>query len=375
MPSRVRDQIFLGGVNLESWVRAKLRELVAIPSETGQEAALLRYLEEELARYGIPWARQPVNGDRYNLLLNPQPEPRLLIDVHVDTVPIRLEGITCPLREEEDVVYGRGACDAKGSLAAVLAAVHWWLDRPSPPPLPVTVAFTVDEENAGLGSEVLAQALKPRAALVMEPTELAVCVAQAGSLVVRLAARGLAVHGSEFEQGQNACSKLLNALARLSSLSFLGREHPRLGRADYNLRYLHGGAPELVVPAHCEAVVDFRLLPSMDLAAVQQEVEAFWKAAELEGEIVEVAPPYEISPEEPVVKLLGAAMRRALEREPEIAGIKSWTDAENYHAVGVPAAVWGPGRLAVAHTPREHIRISELADAAGVLITLLGELG
>ena len=363
------------GVSLETWVRAKLRELVAVPSETGQETALLRYLEEELARYGVPWARQPVNGDRYNLLLNPQPRPRLLIDVHVDTVPIRLEGAACPLREEGDVVYGRGACDAKGSLAAVLAAVRWWLGQSSPSPLPVTVAFTVDEENAGLGSEVLAAALQPQAALVMEPTELAVCVAQAGSLVVRLEAQGLAVHGSEFEQGQNACRKLLEALARLSSLSFLGQEHPLLGRADYNLRYLHGGTPELVVPAHCEAVVDFRLLPAMDLAAAQQEVEAFWKAEGLDGEIVEVAPPYEISPTEPVVEKLGSALRRTLEREPVIAGIKSWTDAENYHAVGVPAVVWGPGRLAVAHTPREHIRISELADAAGVLITLFGELG
>ena len=362
-------------MELEGWVRAKLRELIAIPSETGHETALLRHLEDDLAGFAVPLARQPVSGDRYNLLLNPLPEPALLIDVHVDTVPIGLEGVGCPLREEDDLLYGRGACDAKGSLAAILAAVRWWLERASFSTLPVTVAFTVDEEGAGLGSEVLAAAIRPQAALVMEPTEMVVCVAQAGSLVVRLKAQGLAAHGSEIEQGRNACERLLRSLSALSSLSFLGREHALLGRATYNLRYLHGGTPELVVPGRCEAVVDFRFLPSQEPDAVQREVQAFWEGEGLEGDGVEVAPPYEIEPGQPVVRLLGSALRRALGQEAVIGGIKSWTNAENYHAAGVPAIIWGPGRLAVAHSPREHIRVSELVAAVKVLVALFEEWG
>lgn len=356
---------------LESWVRAKLRELVAIPSETGQEAAIVAYLEEELAGYGLPLARQPVQGERHNLLVNPLPEPALLIDVHVDTVPLTLEGVGCPFREEGDLLYGRGACDAKGSIVAVLAALRLLAPLPSPGAFPVTIALTVDEEGAGLGSELLADALRPRAALAMEPTGLALCPAQAGSLVVRLKAQGVAAHGSEFEAGQNACAALLESLARLSSLSFLKSSHPLLGPSGYNLRYLRGGAPELIVPQACEAVVDFRLLPGMDAEAIRQEVEAFWQREGLEGEIVELAPAYALQGNEAIIGLFRSAFKKACGREPEITGMKSWTDAENFYAVGVPAIIWGPGELAVAHTPHEHINVRDIVAAAQVLRALV----
>jgi acetylornithine deacetylase/succinyl-diaminopimelate desuccinylase-like protein len=359
--------------DLASWIKTLLLNLLAIPSETGSEGPILAYLERELAEFGLPMARQPVAGDRYNLLLNPLPEPALLIDVHVDTVPIVLDGAGCALREEGNLVYGRGACDAKGSIAAVLGALR--LANPaSSSGFPVTVAFTVDEEEAGLGSEVLAEAIRPRGVLALEPTGLALCPVQAGSLVVRLRAFGKAAHGSEFDAGQNACSRLLGALSRLPSLPFLKASHPLLGASGYNLRYLRGGSPELIVPRTGEAVVDFRLLPGMDLEAVQQEVARLWASEGLEGEIIEVAPPYALRGDEAVIEMVRSAFRKSQGVEPRIAGMKSWTDAENFHAAGVPAVIWGPGELAVAHTPEEHIDIGEIVRAAQVLATLLQEV-
>ncbi|MBC7334749.1 MAG: M20/M25/M40 family metallo-hydrolase, partial [Clostridia bacterium] len=304
---------------------------------------------------------------RYNLLFNPLAAPALLVDVHVDTVAVTLEGVPCRLHQDDYTVYGRGAVDAKGSVVAVLAALRSFLPQVARTFLPFTVAFTVDEEDAGLGSEALAAALRPKAVLVLEPTGLALCPAQAGSLVVRLNASGQAVHGSEFEQGRNACQAMLEALAQLPTLSFLAQAHPLLGQAGYNLRYLRGGTPELVVPQACEAIIDFRLLPQMELAAVQEEVAAFWRRMGLTGEIVELAPPYALAGDEEVIGLVRSACKEVTGEEPALAGFKSWTDGENFYAAGVPAVIWGPGQLAVAHTPQERIDLREVLTAARVL--------
>lgn len=349
-----------------AWTKKKLREMVDIDSETGREKEILAYLEREVSAYGLPVERQRVAKGRYNLLLNPMPKPELIIDAHVDTVPKTMQGRTCPSYDEGPLVYGRGACDDKGSVAAVLTALRSFFEKP-PASFPVTVAFTVDEEAGAAGSEILSRSLRSRAALVMEPTGLALCPAEGGYQRVRLVSKGRDVHGASYQEGDNACSTLIKALNKLSSLSVNRQHHPLLGNAGYNLCYLRGGEPGLVVPLSCEAVVDFILHPGMNVDRIRKEIIAFCEKEGLKADFVEIALPYEIREDEEIVSDFRKSFQKALGCELKLAGMKSWTNAQNYNAASIPAVVWGPGRLDVCHTAREYIDVREIVAAGRVL--------
>lgn len=356
---------------METLAREELLRLVNIPSPSGAEERLLSYLEERFCGLGLETTRLPVPGSSYDLLVNPLPVPRLLIDIHVDTVPDLIEGRDCPVRVEGDLVYGRGSADAKGSVAAAILAVEMLREKGiSLRDLPLTLAFTVDEEGDAQGSEVLADSLAPLEAVVMEPTNLTVAVAEAGSLVVEVLVNGTRAHGSCLGAGESAIDKTLALLARIQSLPFMQEVHPLLGSAGFNIRYLCGGSENLAIAGLCRALVDFRVLPGQDIEAIKRELEGTLVTSGTHYRVVEISPPYELPEEEPVVRRLQKACRKALGQESRTGGMQSWTDAENLFSRGIPAVVFGPGRLEVAHTPDERISIAEIVAAAKVLVEL-----
>ncbi len=343
--------------------RRELVRLVSIPSPTGQEQALLAYLEARLESLGLRPFRQPVEGDRANLIWKGAERPKLLLTAHADTVPIE-EPPDRP-RVEAGCVWGRGSADVKAGIAAILLALE---GTPDVRELPIAVAFTVDEEQGGMGSKVLPEAVQAEAAVVLEPTELRICPAEAGSLEVRIEVLGIPSHGGTFEDGQNAILRATELLRAFGSLAFVRAEHPLVGRGGFNVMEIRGGRLALVVPDRCTFSVDFRVLPGQDIEAVKEEVLRVVAEHGARAEVLDESPPFELAEDAPVFALLREAYEETLGRPPEIGAIRSWTDAENLVSAGIPSVVFGPGRLAVAHTAFEHVELQQVADAARVLM-------
>lgn len=355
---------------LEATLRELVARLIAIPSPTGEERALLAFLEDWFRARGFPIARFPVPDHPWpNLLVHPQPRPELLITVHVDTVPPWDHPRPYEAVERDGRIYGRGSADVKGGLAALMAA----LEHLGPERLigsPLMIAFTVDEENLGRGAEALARACRPEAVLAVEPTDLTVCIAEAGTVEVALEIRGRPAHGSAVEAGRNAIREALELLRELESLPSIQARHPLIGRGAVTPLFIQGGERALVIPDRCALHLDFRWLPGIPQETFMREIEEVLARHAAAWQILDPSPPFETPADAPLVQWMAEALTEA--RLPvRLGGMPSWTDAEPFARHGAQAAVFGPGTLALAHTPEEHIAIADLRSAAEVFIALL----
>lgn len=357
---------------LAAAVGEELKKLLAIRSVSGREMEILAYLEERCRGMGFSTRRQQVAGLRYNLLANPLPAPDLIIAAHVDTVPEVINGVRCRHEVTGERIYGRGAVDVKGGIAALLTAMEKTGPRQD---TGVTIAFTVDEEEEGRGSERLAT-LGGRQAVVIEPTELRLCTAQSGSVLLHLRVFGRAAHGGEFESGENAIFKAFKLLKKIDNLEILQECHPLTGPGGYNLQMIRAGSEAMVVPGCCEMYLDFRVHPGREAAEIQSAVERVIKeSGAAEGIWLDVCNSCEVEETEPVVALVQRCYREALGEEARLGGIRSWTDAGNLYSAGIKPVVFGPGKLSICHTGEEYIELEELVKAAKVFEQLLATGG
>ncbi len=356
---------------MQNWLNRELLRLLAIRSNTGEEKSILLYLESQADLLGLAVERQYVQEDRWNLILNPLDNPEWVIVTHVDTVPEIIQDEPCPIRQEGEVIWGRGAADPKGAIAALLGALRlgteagWNWEE-----IPVSIAFTVDEEKEARGSALLAREIEAKAGLVLEPTELAVCAAQAGSFQARVTVRGHAVHGSLFEEGENAILKAASTIEAFKRLSYLSPSHARLGRPGYSVHYIFGGSEELVIPNLCVFLVEFRLLPGQDVNQAIESFAAFCRQESVSYEIIDISPPAEIPEDSWVTQTVLGAVEKELQERP-LDGMQSWTDAEHLVAQGIPAVVFGPGDLSLCHTAAEQVSLSEVEQAMKTLVHLI----
>lgn len=351
-------------------LRDEVLQLIEIPSKSGAEEALLQYLEVRLQHLGLPLVRQYIAPGRSNLVLNPLPEPALLLDAHVDTVPIVIEGQPCLTLVEGTKVFGRGSADTKGGIAALIAALETLKEtKEDLTNWPVTVVFTIDEEEEAIGSAAAAAYFRPAEVIVLEPTGLAICPVQAGSITAQIKASGYPAHGSEMEAGKSAIKQVLGILENIQQLPFLQAEHPLLGKNNFNIQKINGGTAELVVPQRCELIVDFRILPGQDIHEIKQELATFLAAQGADYSFLDLSPPFAVEADLPVIKKL-QEVQSITGRALNLSGFRSWSDAENFAAAGVPAIIFGPGSLAVAHTPFEYVNLEEVSAAAHILSAL-----
>lgn len=356
----------------------ELQRLLDISSVTGDETEMLVYLEKRCAGLGLSTRHQQVAGVRHNLLVNPLPEPELIITAHADTVPEVINGQVCRREIVGQRYYGRGSADVKGGTAALLTALQELFirgDLKVGEMPPVTLAFTVDEEREGRGSEELAK-LGGHAAVVIEPTDLKLCIAQAGSVIMKVQVHGRPTHGSTYESGDNAVLRAIRLLGELEQLPIFSRRHDLIGRGGYNVQMISGGSGEMAVPHRCDLILDCRVLPGQSPSEVQLAINALvsdWDGVDIRW--LDVSGPYEIGEREPVVALVSSCIREALGEEPCLGGILSWTDAENLYAAGIKPVVFGPGSLAVSHTADEYIDLSEVVKAARVFAGLVSRAG
>ncbi len=354
-------------------------DLVDAPYGEGRMAPFVRAYFEDL---GVHTEVQEVLPGRANVLAHiPGRETSAqpwLLEAHMDTVDV--QGMEAPFvpRIADGRVYGRGACDTKGTLAAMMLALRELLEEGTLPARPVVLAGAADEEFGMTGALRIASGPQQFAgAIVGEPTGLRVVPSGNGQMYVRIRARGKAAHTSTPFHGINAIylmNDVIAALRRRVETTFPSRVHPRCGAAQLTVSIIQGGSSEHVVPDHCVIALDRRVLPGETCAQAVQEIRE-WLAADLAEDVlhaIEVEEPYKAVPpmetreDHPLVQGMLDAVQ-AVGRVTELVGVPYNTDASHYSAAGIPCVIFGPGNIAQAHGPVEWIDIAELVDAVAIL--------
>lgn len=306
--------------------------------------------------------------------------PPLLLNGHLDTVGV--EGMTIDPFEpviREGRLYGRGAFDMKGGVAAMVEAALA-AAAGGPPPGDVVLAMVADEEYASLGTEAVAREVRAGAAVVTEPTALEVCIAHKGFAWITIETLGRAAHGSRYDEGVDAIARMGRVLAQLERLErevYPRRLHPLLGRPSVHASLIAGGQELSTYPERCRLQVERRTLPAEDPEDVAAEVEG------LLGELRSADPSFEatwslslfrpgleIPPQAALVGALRRAAAAVLGREPALVGASPWMDSALLAAAGIPTVIFGPAGSG-AHAAEEWVDLASVATTAEVLARLI----
>lgn len=370
-----------------------LRDLIALPSVNpaflpprdpyAGEERVAGFLASLAARSGLEVEFQPALPHRANVLarLSPAgaPRHRIILAPHLDTVGgMEVPGDLFSPRREGGRLFGRGACDTKGSVAAMLSAlVTVAKSGRRPDKTEIIFVGLVDEECGQAGSRAwVAAGMKADLAIVGEPTRLRVVTAHKGVLWLRLETLGRAAHGARPELGVNAVhamARVVDALATDYAARLRRRRHPLLGHATVNVGSIEGGRQPNIVPAQCAISLDRRTLPGETDAQVLREIRAVLRRHQLRAEITslqrESCLPLETSAKLPLVEqFLCASGQRTL------VGVDYFSDAGVLAEGGTPSVVFGPGDIAQAHTPEEWIEVKQLDRAKDLLVRFLRTL-
>jgi acetylornithine deacetylase len=323
---------------------ALARRLIDIDSTTGRESEVAAVVAGYLRERGYSVLEQPLDNGRSNVIAAAG-EPQLVFSTHFDCVPPFF-----PSRLEGDLLYGRGACDAKGILAAQIAAAERLRAAGE---TRVGLVFVAGEERGSDGAVAANQIASGSRFLVNgEPTDNRLGAATRGVLRVRLVAEGRAAHSGYPELGDSAVEKLLDATLALRTASWPSND--LLGTTHYTIGLISGGVAPNVVPPHAQAEVTFRTVGSHD------EVRQVLRRAV--GDRVSVEEVIEV----PAVRLhiLPGFDTGVFAYTTDIPLLNGW---------GTPLLL-GPGSIRVAHTDHEHISIAELTRAVELYVKIATEL-
>ncbi len=314
--------------------------------------------------------------------LGPPDAPALMFNGHLDVVSVEgmmHEPFAAEVRGNR--IYGRGSADMKGGVAAMCAAA---LKGASPDSArQILVTAVVDEEYESLGMRaVLAAGVVADAAIITEPTRLAICPAHRGFVWIDVAFRGRAAHGSRYDLGVDAITHAGLLLAELESLERTREkdtQHPLLGRGSLHASKIQGGVGMSTYPETCNLSIERRTLPGESVEKALKEITDSCaslrsRQAHFDARVTlsTTQLPSDVPLESPIVKRL----RGALEREKlpvRIEGLSAWTDAALLNEAGIPTICFGPGDIALAHAAEEYVPITEIETATRVLTRVVRE--
>lgn len=323
------------------------RQLVDIESISGNETAVGNYLYGELCRVGYQTSKMRVEGDRFNVYaIHPDhPTPSVVFSTHMDTVPPFI-----PSSEDANRIYGRGSCDAKGIIAAQVAAA----DRLQRDGIYVGLLFLVGEERDSLGAKVANDHAPTSCRFLVngEPTENHIALASKGTLRVEVTAKGRMAHSAYPELGESAIDKLITSLAKLSAMPL--PSDPQVGPCTLNIGLIEGGRAPNVIPDYAHADLLYRLIGPTDELRKQILATA--------GTQVEVTFPLEL----PFLRL------RIVDGLPTMIAAFT-TDIPKLPKWGEPLLI-GPGSIHVAHTEGEYIEKQQLHEAIDLYCRIAKQL-
>lgn len=343
------------------------------------EGAAARLLADTLTAWGFTVDLVDVAPGRPNVIARiggGHGGRSLILNGHLDTVGVA--GMThdpfaADIRDGR--LYGRGSCDMKAGVAAMCAAA--WRAAQNELGGEVIIAAVVDEEWASIGTRhLLDMGVRAHAAIVTEPTRLAIAPAHRGFSWADVRVEGRAAHGSRYDIGIDAVTHAALLLAELDTYQrdvLPGITHPLLGRASFHAGPIQSDGTLSAYPAWCTVGLERRTLPGEDGAHFVHEIEAAIArvAARTPDFRASVTPglvqrPNDVAVDHPLVQGLAAAAT-AIGATAPIEGLSCWTDAALFTAAGIPAICYGPGDIGLAHAAEEYCPVDEIAVATDVL--------
>lgn len=376
----------------DSAVLQLLTDLIAIPTvnpmgrprETGVpvERPAIEYLERWLQPLGVSTERQRCSPLHESLLIvvpGKTSGPATLFESHLDTVPAEdWPDRAFQPRVDGDTVYGRGACDDKGPLAAMLLALRQVLESGQQPPQTVLLLAAGDEEYGQTGIKHFVSS--NRAALGRgifgEPTQCLPLVQHKGTIRWDITARGRSAHTSRAELGRNAIVDMLRVVQRLGELQDDFRRRftsSLLTGPSLTVTQIHGGRTRNAVPDECTIAVDFRILPTMDRQQASSEVRGALDALGLElthSDFQCYTRGLNTPPDHPFAQVVLAACRRHLGREVQVIGEPFGSDASWMPESGT-AVVLGPGDIRAAHAIDESVDLKQVTACVNIYRDLM----
>ena len=367
---------------------ALLKELVRIDSRNPSlasgapgEAPIARHLCAILAAWGFEATMTEAAPGRPNVVarLSGSGGGRsLMFNGHLDVVGV--EGMThAPFdaTEMNGRIYGRGASDMKGGVAAMCAAaarVKGTLRGD------LIICGVADEEWKSIGTaSLIAAGIRADAAIVTEPTRLAIMPAHKGFAWIDLTVHGRAAHGSRWDLGVDAIRHagiLLAELDRFDTEDLPKRKHALLGRPSLHAGVIEGGLGLSTYPDKCIVRVERRTIPGETASEALREIEAAIDGVRsrrpdvtADASLMFSQPPSDVATNAPIVTALATALNGEGLGAP-IAGMSAWTDAALLNESGIPAICFGPGDMGLAHAAEEYIEVDEIERATAVLASL-----
>lgn len=365
-----------------------LSALVAIPSENppGGERVVAEFIQDRLAPLGFTLRLEEYAPDRFNVeaVLSNGPGPVFAFNTHMDTVPAGTGWASDPfvLTEREGRLYGRGSCDCKGPLAAMLEALQMMAEDRSNWSGTLLGVFTGDEEVASEGAKHYCAArsgVAPSIDMVVvgEPTANATFSAHKGSFRPRVRVLGKAAHSGSPHLGENAIfavGQLMPRIADYHDEVLAQRSHPLVGSPSLTVTRIFGGHADNVIPDACELLLDRRLIPGETDASAMVEIAALLKTAQAElgvrseiiGKKATTGGAAETALDAPIVQISMAACQAAGVADPGPFGFQGACDLVHFIEAGATGTVIGAGDIRVAHKPDEFVPKDEFITSCAI---------
>jgi acetylornithine deacetylase len=340
------------------------------------EAEVQKFVLGFFATRGIEVWEQPVFPGRPNViarLAGRNSSRRIVFEAHCDTAGI--EGMVIPPfdpRIENSRVYGRGACDTKAGLAAMMHAVSDLKKSGQQPRSEVWAVSAVGEEHAYPGVLKLREKLQAAAAVVSEPTEMKMVIASKGCLRWRIIVQGKAAHSSKPHLGTNAIEHMAHLVCLLQEHnSHLERvKHPLVGSPTLNIGLIQGGTQVNIVPGSCWIEVDRRVVPREEPERVLSDYRDLLRGFRASHSGIEVVMESQVLGDQPLetptdcaVVSYTAQVLKEMGLDPRPYGVPFGSDASKLSAVGIPSIILGPGGIEQAHTVDEFVEIEQVEKA------------
>lgn len=366
---------------------ADMIRIPSYPGVQGQETGVARYIKKIFDKKGIPCQVKEVADGRCNVIAvldSGKMGKSILFNGHMDTV--KADGMEDAFKPKLTCgkLYGRGASDMKGPVAAMIGAMIAIKEAGVLEKGKIIFTGVIDEEHKSLGTiDVLESGITADGAIVGEPTELTVCTAHRGLEWFQFHFIGKAVHGGSQQEGVNAIAKavsFINAMEEGLIPKVFAKKHPLLKEATINYGVIHGGTQLSTVAGECDLYVDRRYLPEesygemvaefqdlLDELAVRDpkfrcEMRVMEESVMKEGY---VHAPMETEADHPLVQTIKEAVHTATEEKPVMSFFPAWTDGGLLKEYGnIPTVVFGPGLIECCHALHEYIPVSHLPKAA-----------
>ncbi|MCI0363237.1 MAG: M20/M25/M40 family metallo-hydrolase [Phycisphaerales bacterium] len=350
--------------------------------DTPVERPVTEYLERLFSPFNLRVERQQCSPIHESLLIEipgRTSEPGTLIEAHMDTVPADdWPDRAFQPRREGTLVFGRGACDDKGSLVAMVVALLKILQSPEHPPQTVWFLAAGDEEYAQTGIKQFVaehQHLIGRG-IFGEPTDCAPVIQHKGTIRWDITVHGRSAHTSQPELGRNAildAMRIIGCISQYQDQLCRRFTSPWMSGPTLTVTMISGGRTRNAVPDECTIAVDFRILPGMDRRRSVDDLFAALETLKIQmshGEFQCFAPALNTSPDDPFVQAVLAICRETFGRDVMPAGVPYGSDA-CWVPDGVPAIVLGPGNIAKAHAVDECVDLAQVMQCAAIYRQLL----